>query len=93
MTNKVPDSPIGKPLSPREMTIAKMISIGMGNSDIASQLGISVKTVDTHRANVMTKLQLPNNVMLARHALRSGWVSLESDLFAVDSEDKETGSS
>jgi len=73
-----------KPLTPREMSIAKMLAVGMTNREIAVALHISLKTVDTHRAHVLVKLRLENNVKLARHALRMGWVNLESDLFIVE---------
>lgn len=63
-------------LSHREDQVAKLLALGSRNQDIAKQLDISIKTVDTHRQHVLKKLKLRNNVELARHALRQGWVTL-----------------
>lgn len=63
-------------LTTREMEVAVRLAKGYNNHEIAGELGISVKTVDTHRGHVLDKLDLANNVMLARHALRVGWVTL-----------------
>ena len=63
-------------LSFRETQVAKLLAIGAKMDEIAKQLDISQKTVDTHRDHVLKKLKLRNNVELARHALREGWVSL-----------------
>lgn len=63
-------------LTAREFQVAEMIAIGMTGREIADDLGISVKTYDTHRAHVLRKLELRNTVELARHALRKGWVTL-----------------
>ena len=53
-------------LSAREWEVAERLAIGMINRDIAKQLGIGIKTVDTHRGNVLRKLGLKNNAQLAR---------------------------
>jgi len=58
------------------MEVAKLLAVGETNRKIATMLGISIKTVDTHRGHVMQRLELRNNVDLARHALRKGWVTL-----------------
>lgn len=63
-------------LSPRQFQVAKLIAIGLSNRSIADQIGISVKTVDSHRGAIMRVLGLANNVELARYALKQGWVEL-----------------
>lgn len=63
-------------LTEREMQVAKLLALGKTSHEVADELGISVKTVDTHRGHLLEKLALRNNVELARHALRVEWVSL-----------------
>jgi FixJ family two-component response regulator len=53
-------------LSARELEIAKMVSSGTLNRDIAEQLGIAVRTVKLHRMHMMRKLQVSNVIELAR---------------------------
>lgn len=67
---------IGKYLTPMELEVATMLALGMKNSEIAEKIGISVKTVDTHRGHVLQKTELRNNVELARWALRQDLVTL-----------------
>lgn len=55
-------------LSSRELEIVRMLSRGMRNADIAVALGISEKTVSTHRTHALEKLGLANNVELALYA-------------------------
>jgi DNA-binding NarL/FixJ family response regulator len=61
-------------LSPREREVALLLARGATNRAIAKDLDISIKTVDTHRQKVMNKLELDNNVMLCRLAIREGWI-------------------
>lgn len=61
-------------LTGRERAIARELALGEKNADIAARLGISVKTVDTHRAHILKKLECRNNVDLARLAIRKGFV-------------------
>jgi DNA-binding NarL/FixJ family response regulator len=67
----------GQQLSDREMQIACKLAQGRSNKEIAVELKISVKTVDTHRANLLRKLSLRNNSDLTRFAIQSGWVACE----------------
>ncbi|CAI1011565.1 LuxR C-terminal-related transcriptional regulator [Serratia quinivorans] len=57
-------------LSPREKQIIKLIITGMGNKIIAKTLSISVKTVESHRFNLMKKLDAHNIIDLVRWAKR-----------------------
>ncbi len=52
-------------LSPREHEVMKLLAIGQSTKQIASQLQISIKTVDNHRASVLEKMQVDNTAQLA----------------------------
>ncbi len=67
-------SPIEK-LSDREFEVFQLIGQGKSTRDIASDLHISPKTVDVHRAHIKEKLQLLDVTSLIRHAVR--WVETE----------------
>ena len=56
-------------LTSREREVLQPLVEGMTNRDIAQQLGISVKTVERHRSNMMSKLGLNNKTELIRYAL------------------------
>jgi DNA-binding NarL/FixJ family response regulator len=58
-------------LTTREREIIRLISEGNSSKEVASKLGISVKTADTHRANIMRKLQVHTVSELVRYALRN----------------------
>lgn len=64
----------GSPVSPREREIIQLIAEGKPNKEIATTLSISVKTVETHRARVMSKLDLHSISDLVRYAIRNGLV-------------------
>ncbi len=55
----------------REREIIQLLAEGKRSKEIASSLGISVKTVETHRANVMRKLEIHNVSELVRYAVRN----------------------
>ena len=55
----------------REREILQLLAGGMGNKEVASSLGISVRTVATHRANLMRKLEIHNLSELVRYAVRN----------------------
>ena len=69
----VPDgSPALEPLSERERDIVHLLALGYTNQEIGKKLFISVRTVDTHRAHVMRKLQLETRAELVMFALANG---------------------
>jgi DNA-binding NarL/FixJ family response regulator len=67
------DSP-GDLLTPRESEVVKLIAEGHSSKEIASELVISEKTVNRHRANVLEKLGMHDRVELTRYAIRRGLV-------------------
>jgi two-component system response regulator NreC len=58
-------------LSPREREIVQLVAEGRTSKEVASRLGISVKTAETHRAAVMRKLRLDTLSDLIRYAIRN----------------------
>ena len=58
-------------ISPREKQIVKLIADGLTNQAIATQLQLSVKTIDTHRKNMLAKLDLPNTAALVKFAFEN----------------------
>ena len=63
-----------EPLSPREQEVLKLIAEGLSSKEIASELGVSLKTVDSHRSNLMEKLDIHKVSGLVRFAIRAGMV-------------------
>jgi DNA-binding NarL/FixJ family response regulator len=61
-------------VTPREREIVTMVAYGHTNKEIASALGITVKTVETHKTNIMQKLELTSRAELVRFALTQGWL-------------------
>jgi DNA-binding NarL/FixJ family response regulator len=62
------------PLTPRELQVIKLIAEGSTNRQIADALGISEKTVEHHRANMLEKLGMRDRVELTRYAIRRGLI-------------------
>jgi two-component system response regulator NreC len=61
-------------LTGREEQVMRLIAQGYANKEIASQLDISVKTVESHKTNVMEKLELKSRTEIVRYAVRQGWL-------------------
>lgn len=70
MTNEL----LGAALSEREIEVVQRVARGYSNKDIATQLNLSVKTVETYRARAMEKLGLDSRAALVRYALERGWL-------------------
>jgi two-component system response regulator NreC len=64
-------------LSDREQEVLKLVVLGHTSAEIANQLGLSAKTVETYRARGMEKLGLRTRAALVRYALKSGLISGE----------------
>jgi len=71
-------------LSRREREVLRLVSLGYTNRQIADQLFLSVKTVETYRSRVMDKLGLRSRAALVRYALRRGL--LDDELQDAESE-------
>ena len=65
-------------LTNREKEVLQLIAEGYTNNEIASLMGISVKTVETHRAHVMSKLNIHDVAGLIKYAIKKGLVVLDS---------------
>jgi DNA-binding NarL/FixJ family response regulator len=61
-------------LSDREAEVVRLIARGRSNKEIADQLGISAKTVETYKARSLEKLGLRTRADLVRYAIQRGWV-------------------
>jgi DNA-binding NarL/FixJ family response regulator len=59
-------------LTAREREVLKLITEGKTNGEIAAELGVSIRTVETHRANIMSKLGLKNTAELVKYAIQNG---------------------
>lgn len=62
-------------LTAREREIVQLLAEGKSNKEVATALGISVKTVDAHRANIMHKLNLHSVTDLVRYAIRNNIIA------------------
>ena len=62
------------PLSDREREVLRLLALGHTNQEIATQLYISVRTAETHRAHIMQKLRLSSRAELVRYALDEGFL-------------------
>ena len=61
-------------LTPREMEVLRLLARGYANREIAAELAISVKTVDAHKGNGMSKLGMSSRIELVRFAILQGWL-------------------
>jgi two-component system, NarL family, response regulator NreC len=64
-------------LTPREREVLQLIAEGHTNKAIGQRLGLSTKTVDVHRTNIMKKLDLHTAQALTRFAIRRGLIDVE----------------
>ncbi len=73
-TNDLSADDIRNLLTEREIEILGMIAGEMTNTDIADKLGLSHRTVDTHRGNILKKLGVKNTAGLVRAAIKAGFI-------------------
>jgi two-component system response regulator NreC len=66
---------VEEPLTPRERDVLRLIALGHTNTEAAAQLHLSVRTVETHRANIQSKLGSTSRVELVRHAMEQGLIT------------------
>jgi DNA-binding NarL/FixJ family response regulator len=75
LKTKVPQQPgerVGARTTPRETEIIRLLAEGKTNKEISALLGITVRTVETHRSKIMLKLGLHSLVELIHYAIRHG---------------------
>jgi len=65
------------PLTPRQREVLKRVAEGRSTKEIAFDLGLSVKTIETHRAQIMERLGIRDVAGLVRYAMRTGLVPPE----------------
>lgn len=63
-----------KELTMKEIEIVKLIAQGMTSKEIADKIFVSPRTVDTHRHNILKKLNIPNAAQLSRWAMEKGYL-------------------
>ena len=68
--------PCESPLTSREREVLQLVAEGVSTKEIASRLHVSVKTVESHRAQIMLKLDLHSVAELTKYAIREGITSL-----------------
>ena len=74
----MPASHRRSPLTAREQEVLQLVAEGCANKQIAARLGISIKTVEKHRQQLMDKLDIHETAGLTRYAISSGVVENES---------------
>ena len=67
-------------LTAREAEVLQLIAEGFGNKQMAEELGISIKTVEKHRQQVMNKLGIHDVAGLTRHAIAKGIIESSAGL-------------
>ena len=67
----------GDYLSERELEVLKLAAKGMSNKEIAGQLALSVRTVQSHLGHIFDKLGVSSRTEAVLHALKAGWLTLE----------------
>ena len=63
-------------LTPREREVLQLLAEGLSSKEIAARLGLVLKTVDTHRTNIIRKLDLHSIAELTKYAIREGLTGL-----------------
>ncbi|WP_432698581.1 response regulator transcription factor [Marinobacterium sp. YM272] len=73
-----PAAPVGEGsvLTPREITVLRLLAGGQNNKEIARELDISVRTVETHRQNIKSKLNIQTAAGLVKYAIEHNLVQL-----------------
>lgn len=67
----------GPRLTIRETEVGQLIAEGRSTREISEALTVSVKTVETHRVNIMRKINAKSHTDLIKYALKKGWISLD----------------
>ena len=72
-----PEDYVALKLTTREREVAQLIAEGASTREISDQLTISVKTVETHRMNLMKKINARTHADIIKYAIKKGWISLD----------------
>jgi DNA-binding NarL/FixJ family response regulator len=75
---KSPMKKLPHELTKREYEILGLVASGKSNRELAESLFISIKTVETHKTNILDKLGLKNTTELVRYAIKNKIISIES---------------
>lgn len=67
-------SPLTAQLTPRQVEVLRLVAQGLSSKEIARNLDVSVKTVDTHRTSLMRQLDIHEVTGLVRYAIRTGLI-------------------
>jgi DNA-binding CsgD family transcriptional regulator len=71
-----PVDPTSGPLSERELQVLRLVAAGETNRAIGSELGLSMRTVDRHMSNILTKLAVPSRAAATAYAYENGLIQL-----------------
>ncbi|MEY2605898.1 MAG: hypothetical protein QOH31_3714 [Verrucomicrobiota bacterium] len=71
------EKPAGPRITPRELEIIRLLAQGKSNKELSTQLGITVRTVETHRSKIMLKLGLHSLAELIHYAMRNEIISVK----------------
>jgi len=66
-------------LSPREIELLKLMGRGLNNKDISNELGISVRTVQSHLRKIFEKLSVNSRTEAVLYALKENWINLDDE--------------
>lgn len=75
--------PNGRRLTPRESEVLQLVAEGSANKQVAAELGISIKTVEKHRQQLMDKLNIHETAGLTRYAIATGIIESSVQLKIV----------
>ena len=78
MSSSLSANPAFVVLTDREREALQLIAEGKSTKDVADALSVSVKTVETHRRNIMEKLNLHSVVEITKYAVREGITSVDA---------------
>ncbi|MBL8729368.1 MAG: response regulator transcription factor [Planctomycetes bacterium] len=78
--DRLTGAPVAQPVSltPKERQVLQLVAEGKSTKEIAKQLFISTKTVETHRQNIMNRIGIRSIAQLTKYAIRQGLTSLDS---------------
>ena len=79
VSGKPPKQEPSEILTKREIEVLRLATRGLSNQEIANELYLSLRTVQTHLSHIFNKLQVSSRTEAVVRALKEGWVSLEDD--------------